>query len=157
MGEVVKVRLTGTGWNQWFAERGSNPLELGQGSVVDAERTPYGWDAAYVGTMYVGAIYSVKSGEEAYTGEEVTVTVLPEVTTPETSPDMVDHPSHYTQGPIEVIDVIEAFDLDKDGYRKDAVKYILRAPHKGKPQQDIKKAIWYLQRWLTRNPEEDNA
>ena len=68
--------------------------------------------------------------------------------------NLVDHPSHYTQASIEVIDVIEAFDLDKDGYRKDAVKYILRAPHKGNPQQDIKKAIWYLERWLTRNTEE---
>lgn len=74
---------------------------------------------------------------------------------PQKDDDQVNHPSHYTQSSIEVIDVIEAFDLDRDAYRKDAVKYILRAPHKGNPRQDIQKAIWYLERWLTRNPEED--
>lgn len=59
--------------------------------------------------------------------------------------DMVNHPPHYTQGGIEVIDFIEAWDLDY--HRGNAIKYILRAPFKGKAAEDIEKAIWYLRRY----------
>lgn len=58
----------------------------------------------------------------------------------------VDHPSHYNMGSIEVIDAIETWGLGfSDG---NAVKYIARHRHKGTPVQDIKKAIWYLNRHL---------
>jgi hypothetical protein len=60
----------------------------------------------------------------------------------------VDHPKHYNAGTIEVIDVIEDWNLGfNDG---NAVKYIGRAPHKGSEIQDIQKSIWYLQRHLAR-------
>jgi len=63
--------------------------------------------------------------------------------------EMVDHPSHYNSGKYEVIDVIEDWNL---GFHEgNAVKYIARAKHKGKEQEDIKKAIWYLQRLLGEN------
>ena len=56
----------------------------------------------------------------------------------------VDHPSHYNQGKIEVIDFIEDQNLGfHDG---SAVKYICRHQFKGKPIEDLEKAIWYLQR-----------
>jgi hypothetical protein len=60
--------------------------------------------------------------------------------------DVVNHPSHYTQGKYEVIDILEDWDLDF--CRANAVKYIARAKHKDptKEQQDIEKAIWYLAR-----------
>lgn len=64
--------------------------------------------------------------------------------------DMVNHPPHYTQGKVEIIDIIEQ--LVKD-YRPEeayligaAVKYISRAPYKGTKSQDLKKANWYLRR-----------
>lgn len=58
--------------------------------------------------------------------------------------DQVDHPQHYQGNGLEVIDVIEAFDL---GFSLgNAVKYILRAGKKGNPVEDLEKAIWYLQR-----------
>lgn len=61
--------------------------------------------------------------------------------------DAVNHPSHYTHGKIEVIDVIEDWKL---GFHcGNAVKYIGRAEHKGTEEQDIRKAIWYLQRRLS--------
>lgn len=144
MTETVKVKLTGESWTRWFKSEDQNDLELTRGSVVDAEPREHGWFVRRVGGAYVGHIYSERG--HMFKGELVPDPVAVE--------NLVDHPSHYTQASIEVIDVIEAFDLDKDGYRKDAVKYILRAPHKGNPQQDIKKAIWYLERWLTRNTEE---
>ncbi len=145
MTETVKIKLTGSQWAEWLSKEKTNDFGLTRGSVVDA--TPsgdYGWYVHRVGGAYIGNIYSEPN--HIYGGELVPDPVAVE--------NLVDHPSHFTQASIEVIDVIEAFDLDKDGYRKDAVKYILRAPHKGNPQQDIKKAIWYLERWLTRNPEE---
>jgi hypothetical protein len=59
-------------------------------------------------------------------------------------PEMVNHPPHYTVNGIEVIDVIECYNLNfKLG---NSVKYILRADLKGNRLQDLKKALWYLQR-----------
>ena len=61
--------------------------------------------------------------------------------------EKVDHPSHYNTGKIEVIDAIEDWQLGfNDG---NAIKYIARHKYKGESIQDIEKAIWYLQRYLT--------
>ena len=58
--------------------------------------------------------------------------------------DVVNSPKHYTTGKYEVIDVIEDWDLN---FRlANAIKYIARHKHKGKPLEDLKKALWYLQR-----------
>ena len=59
----------------------------------------------------------------------------------------VNHPQHYQSNGMEVIDVIEAFGL---GFHLgNATKYILRAGRKTKDtNEDIKKAIWYLNRYL---------
>ena len=62
------------------------------------------------------------------------------------SNDAVNHPSHYTQGRIEVIDFIE--DQHLNYHLGNAIKYICRCRHKGSPREDVEKAIWYLQRWL---------
>jgi len=60
--------------------------------------------------------------------------------------ERVDHPPHYNQGPMEVIDLIEGFGL---GFHLgNVVKYILRAPYKGAPLEDLKKARWYLDRQI---------
>lgn len=59
--------------------------------------------------------------------------------------DDVNKPYHYTQG-IECIDYIESHKL---GFHLgNAVKYITRAELKGDTKKDIKKAIWYLNRYL---------
>ena len=59
-------------------------------------------------------------------------------------PDLVNSPPHYTNGGIETIDFIEAKDLN---YRLgNVIKYVSRAEKKGNPVQDLKKALWYLQR-----------
>ncbi|KKN22083.1 hypothetical protein LCGC14_0918890 [marine sediment metagenome] len=60
--------------------------------------------------------------------------------------DPVNHPSHYTFGKFEVIDVIEDWDL---GYHLgNAVKYIARAGHKDDEIQDLQKARFYLDRYI---------
>ena len=66
--------------------------------------------------------------------------------------DNVNHPSHYTDGKIEVIDFIE--DKRLGFCLANAVKYISRAGKKlsdGKSKkekeiEDLKKSIWYINR-----------
>ena len=63
-------------------------------------------------------------------------------------PDAVNHPSHYTQGKYEVIDVIEDWNL---GFNLgNAIKYIGRAGHKDDIVQDLEKAKWYIEREIKR-------
>lgn len=70
----------------------------------------------------------------------------PAILTEPQQTDSVNHPSHYTFGKFEVIDVIEDWGL---GYHLgNAIKYIARSPHKGKPVEDLNKAIWYLKRFI---------
>ena len=64
----------------------------------------------------------------------------------ESQNDSVNHPSHYTDGKIEVIDFIEDKKL---GYHLgNACKYICRAGKKdpAKRVEDLRKAIWYVNR-----------
>lgn len=62
--------------------------------------------------------------------------------------DAVNNPKHYTTGGIETIDFIEAKKL---GFNLgNVVKYITRSDHKGKRLEDLKKAMWYLQREVHR-------
>lgn len=60
----------------------------------------------------------------------------------------VNHPSHYNVGKIEVIDAIEAWELNFS--LGNAVKYIARADHKGQPIEDLEKARWYIDREIER-------
>ena len=62
--------------------------------------------------------------------------------------DNINSPKHYTAGKFEVIEVIEDWDLN---FRlANTIKYIARHKHKGKPLEDLKKALWYLQREIDR-------
>ena len=60
--------------------------------------------------------------------------------------DVVNRPSHYTDGKIEVIDFIE--DKNLGFCLGNAVKYIARAGKKDptKEVEDLKKAEWYIKR-----------
>lgn len=58
----------------------------------------------------------------------------------------VDHPSHYNNGKIEVIDFIE--DQQLPFHLGNVVKYIARAGSKGDKLEDLKKARWYLDRYI---------
>ena len=63
---------------------------------------------------------------------------------------MVNHPGHYggADNAYEVIKVCEAWDLDKDAYLFNVVKYVARAGKKdpAKELEDLKKAAFYLDR-----------
>jgi hypothetical protein len=66
----------------------------------------------------------------------------------ENNKEMVNHPNHYggAENVYEAIKVIENWDLDF--HLGNTVKYISRAGKKGtdKELQDLKKALWYLER-----------
>lgn len=60
----------------------------------------------------------------------------------------VEHPRHYTDGKIEVIDFIE--DKGLGFHLGNSVKYIARAGKKdpNKTKEDLNKAIWYIKRYI---------
>jgi len=60
--------------------------------------------------------------------------------------EAVNHPPHYNQGNIEVIDAIEDWGLDFNA--GNVVKYVARHQHKAEPIEDLKKARWYLDRLI---------
>lgn len=56
--------------------------------------------------------------------------------------DPINHPDHYNQTGIEVIDIIDQNHL---GFcLGNVIKYILRSDHKNDYITDLKKARWYL-------------
>ena len=66
----------------------------------------------------------------------------------EDNKEMINHPQHYNMGKFEAIDVIEDWQLNFN--LGNTVKYISRAGHKDNIIQDLKKALWYLDREIKR-------
>lgn len=60
--------------------------------------------------------------------------------------NVIDHPSHYNRGKIEVIDFIE--DQGLSFHLGNVIKYVARAGAKGDKLEDLKKARWYLDRYI---------
>lgn len=65
--------------------------------------------------------------------------------------DMVNHPSHYTQGGIECIDALKAATVSKKGIEAicvaNVIKYLWRYEEKN-GIEDVKKARWYIDRLI---------
>jgi len=60
--------------------------------------------------------------------------------------DNVNNPEHYNKNSVETIDVIEHSMSPEEfiGYLKgNIIKYNSRSEHKGKPIEDLEKALWY--------------
>lgn len=72
----------------------------------------------------------------------------------ETNVVTTDHinPSHYKQGKVECIDALESATTGKNGIQAvctaNVIKYLWRYEEKGCPEQDIRKALWYLNKLL---------
>lgn len=62
--------------------------------------------------------------------------------------EQVNHPAHYNAHPsgVECIDVVEHMGFNLGN----AVKYIWRADLKGDAAEDLRKAVWYLEREILR-------
>lgn len=67
------------------------------------------------------------------------------------SPDMVNHPKHYTQGSIECIDALKAATVGKRGIEAvcvaNVIKYLWRYEEKN-GIEDVRKAKFYIERLL---------
>lgn len=76
-------------------------------------------------------------------------TILEWNATPQYAEDMVNHPSHYNYGDIEVINFIEQvtkhYNPNVAYHIGNAIKYLARSPHKN-GKEDIDKARWYIER-----------
>lgn len=59
-----------------------------------------------------------------------------------TPADPVNSPEHYRWLPVEAIEITEHFNFCMGN----ALKYIIRADHKGKPIEDLKKSLYYIER-----------
>jgi hypothetical protein len=64
---------------------------------------------------------------------------------PKSNSNPVNHPSHYTFGKFEVIEVLEDW-FPTNPLLWQVGKYLARAEHKGNSIQDLEKARWYLDR-----------
>ena len=62
--------------------------------------------------------------------------------------DLVNHPKHYTSHPsgVECIQVTEHMGFNLGN----AMKYIWRADEKGNAVEDLRKAIWYINREIAK-------
>ena len=73
--------------------------------------------------------------------------------------DMVNSPSHYTQGSIECIEAIAQVVNGLDGMEAmctgNAIKYLWRWKYKN-GTEDLKKAVWYIQRMINQHEEKLN-
>lgn len=73
-------------------------------------------------------------------------------------PDNVNHPAHYETGKYECIDVMgEALGIEnqKGFCLCNAFKYLYRCTKKhSSPVEDVKKAVWYLNKFLELEGEE---
>ena len=58
--------------------------------------------------------------------------------------EYVDHPKHYNQGGIELVNIVDSYQLGF--YEGNIVKYMIRSGKKpgNSKLQDLKKAQWYL-------------
>ena len=68
--------------------------------------------------------------------------------------EYVDHPKHYNQGGVELVQIVDAYQLGF--YEGNIVKYIIRAGKKpdNNKLQDLKKALWYLNYLIKINEKE---
>ena len=67
--------------------------------------------------------------------------------------DPVNHPDHYGKHPsgVESIEIVEEFGF----LVGNAMKYLWRHEHKGKPIEDLEKAVWYIQRNIDKLKDEN--
>lgn len=131
MGDRVKVEPQG-----WIY----SGVKTHTGVIVRVNRPDDGYSFGYqVQFDDNGAIYGAN-------GRQITVIDVE-------ANDPVNHPSHYTRFPVEVIEITEHLNFCVGN----AVKYLCRAGFKDatKTVEDLEKAKWYIEREIERVKRED--
>ena len=87
-----------------------------------------------------------------YTAEAELEAVLDRPSPPQGAGDSINHPSHYNSHPsgVECITVVEHFNFSIGN----AIKYLWRCGLKGNEIEDLKKALWYVQREIDKRERE---
>jgi DNA-binding Lrp family transcriptional regulator len=130
--------------------------ELGPNPAVQPFDKPEKWVTAFLGTTIAKADITnltdeqigrlrlnLEKPKQRMQGRQIE---NPQIEMIEPQIDPVNHPPHYKAGGIETIDFIEAKKLNYN--LGNVVKYITRSDLKGNRQQDLEKALWYLNREL---------
>lgn len=158
--ELVSTAITrgftwysgGTDLKSFIYDAGSNYLNL----WVDGSKDITYHDSANVQdaeTLLVSA-ETVRWYLNQLSDEETTDLPVTEIDN-----DVVEHPAHYNEYTgFEVIDVIEQvspkYEKQVAYHIGNTLKYIMRAPFKGKTKEDLEKAQWYLSRAISLLSEE---
>lgn len=141
-------------------------FKYAEGEMVECVENPSGEDCLRVGEQYMvlGAetidgevVYCLRDDEGAvfYSIDHFASSTEPFIYSGEDyiEYDQVHHPVHYNQYPTEVIDLIEIATKEMRGIQAvcfgNAIKYILRAPFKGKFTEDLQKAVFYINKMLS--------
>ena len=121
------------GWKSWSAN-----LDHLMAAVVD--------HVALCSNCQKASLRMLRHDLETPSSTEVDSRSIDAAKGPQISDDPVNSPGHYKWLPVEAIEITEHFSFTLGN----ALKYILRADHKGKPIEDLKKARWYLDREIRR-------
>ena len=126
VGDKVKVLREDTGWGLWF-----NEMNQYAGKTLKCVSISHNYD---IGLKYT-------DGKAFY----FPYNVLEKVNDP------VNSPSHYADQKIETIDYLESC-MSAEQFEGfligNALKYLSRYKKKGNPKQDLKKAVWYVNKAL---------
>jgi len=132
------------------AEQLEHLAELARGCGLKVERINYNEYDIYFrhtghdGEKYYTNCWKTLGHTEIHYSDFIMNIEAAKESDPIAQPDMVNHPKHYNVEGFEVIDIIEAFNLNFA--MGSALKYLLRAERKGNKVQDLQKAIWCIQR-----------
>lgn len=144
-------KLVDCGYTLWFG--GECPVKANEAVEVQCNFT-----------MTVGRAHFYNWKSENIKGYKVLRNVFSTEGVPKTKPDgsdeelsvvyerdVVNHPSHYTNGKVECIDAIESATVGKTGIEAvcvaNVIKYLWRYEDKN-GLEDIKKAQWYLNKLI---------
>lgn len=133
-GEILEIEDVAEAWNGHIDNSRYNV----KGKTFDSGDQYFLWADEF--ELYL------KNGEE----DETPYPERKEAPQPEPTQDAVNHPSHYTQGKFETIEIIEEITQGySDGYVAycvgNALKYLARAPHKhATAEEDLRKAVAYI-------------
>lgn len=127
------VRFTDEGFPDWIGQ---------EGIVLSNENDGVVYRITKAAATELGPRWNTVGNISSNHADQLTVITEP------AEDDPVSSPKHYTQYPVEVIELTEHMDF----CRGNAVKYLARAGHKdpAKELEDLKKASWYVLRSIAK-------
>lgn len=149
-------KLVDDGYTLWFGGECPVPydtlvdLAFDDNADIDSAQPAFHYDWKNQSSPNIIA-YKVAITKPDGSDEELSVVYEPSDLLSLHVPDVVNHPSHYTNGKVECIDAIESATVGKTGIEAvcvaNVIKYLWRYEDKN-GLEDIKKAQWYLNKLI---------